>query len=58
MNWSLAGYKGIIGGVGLMAMAVGRVLYDLYNGTAPDLNAFATEFLAGLGILGIRVAMS
>ena len=57
MDITLKGYKGKAGGLGLMLVAVGTVLYDIYEGKAPDFNAFATMFLAGLGILGIRLKM-
>ena len=57
MNITLKGYKGKIGGIGLMLIALGTVAYDFYEGKAPDFNAFVTQFLAGLGILGIRLAM-
>jgi len=57
MNISLKGYKGKAGGLGLMLIAIGTVAYDFYEGKSPDFNAFATMFLSGLGILGIRVAM-
>jgi len=57
MNISLKGYKGKAGGLGLMLIAIGTVCYDFYEGKSSDFNAFATMFLSGLGILGIRVAM-
>jgi len=57
MNVTLKGYKEKAGGLGLMAMAVGTVLYDFYQDKAPDFNAFVTMFLSGLGILGIRLKM-
>ena len=57
MNISLKGYKGKAGGLGLMLIAIGTVAYDFYEGKAPDFNAFATMFLSGLGILGIRIAL-
>ena len=58
MNLTLKGYKGKIGGAGLMLIAIGTLLYDIYEGKAPNLNAFATMFLSGFGILGIRVALN
>ena len=57
MDITLKGYKGKAGGLGLMLVAIGTVCYDFYEGKAPDFNAFATMFLNGLGILGIRIAM-
>ena len=57
MDITLKGYKGKLGGAGLMLVAVGTVLYDIYQDKAPDFNAFTTMFLNGLGILGIRIAM-
>ena len=57
MDITLKGYKGKLGGAGLMLVAVGTVCYDIYQDKAPDFNAFATMFLSGLGILGIRLKM-
>ena len=57
MDITLKGYKGKLGGLGLMLVAIGTVCYDIYQDKAPDFNAFATMFLAGLGILGIRLKM-
>lgn len=57
INWTLSGYKGKIGGFGLIATAIGTVCVDIYHGKAPDWNAFMTLALQGLGILGIRLAL-
>jgi hypothetical protein len=57
MDITLKGYKGKIGGVGIMVAAIAKVCVDFYNGEPVDINAAVTQFLVGLGILGVRVAM-
>lgn len=53
----LEGYRAKIGGVGLMLMAVGGAAYAWYQGAPVDLAATLTQFLAGLGIVGIRAKL-
>lgn len=45
--------KGKLGGVGLMALGVGIVLFSYFKGTAQYQEGMTTFFL-GLGVFGIR----
>jgi hypothetical protein len=54
----LDGYKGKIGGFGMILTGLGMIALGFKNGNVFDVlpEAFAT-IMAGLGIFGIRVAM-
>jgi hypothetical protein len=55
----LNGYKGKIGGIGLILTGLGIIAAGIYNGNVFDVLADGiASIAAGLGIFGIRVAMS
>lgn len=51
------GYKAKAGGVGLMLLALGTAIHGWATGTAVDWSVVASQFLAGLGVFGIRAAL-
>jgi len=58
MNITLKGYKGKIGGLGLIFTGLGMIAMGIKNGNVYDTLAEAIATIsAGLGVFGIRVAM-
>jgi len=58
MNITLKGYKGKIGGIGLIATGIGIIATGIKSGNVWEVMPQGLASIsAGLGIFGIRVAM-